>query len=361
MFLKWSSSRIPVTGGMNIFSSLPFGRPVLHSGQARIPITVLTGFLGVGKTTILRALLASPEGQGTALIVNEFGEIGIDDVLLRAGGEQTRLLGNGCLCCAIQSDLQRTLRELFTDRQVGRVPSFQRVIIETSGLANPSSILQTLASDRGLRDCYALSAVVTVVDALLAERSARYTPEWAQQVALADRVLVTKLDLTEPGAFERIRSFVRAINPVPAVLPVSRGLVAPNELLADAFKRFAATVLACDSTLADTHARQYQSFAITIRRPIPWGDFVATMRTLTEFCGDDLLRVKGFVWTESRPGPVLVNFVQHLAFSPEELQSWPDADQSTRLVFITRRVTRQQVTNLFDAILALHLPQAFPI
>src|SRR5436853_3679622 len=143
----------------------PFGRRLRRPRGARIPVTVVTGFLGSGKTTLIRELLRTPEGANTAIVINEFGEVGIDDALLRTSSDATVLLGNGCLCCAVRTDLQETLRMLFADRTRGAVPSFQRVIIETSGLADPGPVLQTFASDRALAGEFHLQGLVTVVDA----------------------------------------------------------------------------------------------------------------------------------------------------------------------------------------------------
>src|ERR1700687_4262496 len=146
--------------------ALPFGRRQRRRARgARIPVTIVTGFLGSGKTTLIRELLARPEGANTALVINEYGEVGIDHALLRASSDATVLLGNGCLCCAVRTDLQETLRTLFADRVRGAVPNFERVVIETSGLADPGPVLQTLASDRALGDVFHLQGVVTVVDA----------------------------------------------------------------------------------------------------------------------------------------------------------------------------------------------------
>src|SRR5437588_11622076 len=133
-------------------AALPFGRRQRRARGARIPVTVVTGFLGSGKTTLIRELLATPEGANTAVVINEYGEVGIDNALLRASSDATVLLGNGCLCCAVRTDLQETLRTLFADRARGAVPSFQRVIIETSGLADPGPVFATFASDRALAD-----------------------------------------------------------------------------------------------------------------------------------------------------------------------------------------------------------------
>src|SRR6202040_2246659 len=176
----------------------PFGRRQRRPRGARIPVTVVTGFLGAGKTTLIRELLGRPEGANTAVVVNEYGEIGIDNALLRSSSDATVLLGNGCLCCNVRTDLQETLRELFADRARGAVPSFERVVIETSGRPDPGPVLQTFATDRALGREFHLQALICVVDAVAGIGNLHGMPEARRQVALADRVVVTKSDLAEP-------------------------------------------------------------------------------------------------------------------------------------------------------------------
>jgi G3E family GTPase len=212
--LRWTSeagSGGPFAGK----EALPFGRRRKRSRGPRLPVTVVTGFLGSGKTTLIRALLDKPEGAGTAVVVNEYGEIGIDHALLRSSSDLTVLLGNGCLCCNVRSDLQETLRELFADRARGAVPSFERVVIETSGLADPGPVLQTFATDRALGREFHLQALICVVDAVTGMANLEEMPEARRQAALADRVVVTKSDLAEPGAAERLVAQIAALNPAP--------------------------------------------------------------------------------------------------------------------------------------------------
>src|SRR3984885_7683827 len=173
----------------------PFGRQLKHARGARIPVTIVTGFLGAGKTTLVRNFLASPQGRGTAVIVNEFGAIGIDDALLRASNDDVALLGNGCLCCTTRTDLQITLRRLFVERQQGNVPPFGRVMIETSGLADPGPILQTFATDRALGAEFFVEVVVALVDASCGLATLDWSAEARKQVILADRLVISKTDL----------------------------------------------------------------------------------------------------------------------------------------------------------------------
>src|SRR6266403_532799 len=191
--LRWTSdlgSGAPFAGK----EALPFGRRRKRPRGPRLPVTTVTGFLGSGETTLIRALLDKPEGAGTAVVVNEYGEIGIDHALLRSSSDVTVLLGNGCLCCNVRTDLQETLRELFADRARGAVPSFERVVIETSGLADPGPVLQTFATDRALGREFHLQALVSVVDAPGGAGNLAAMPEARQQVALADRIVLSKTD-----------------------------------------------------------------------------------------------------------------------------------------------------------------------
>lgn len=335
----------------------PFGRQLSRPGAGRLPVTVITGFLGAGKSTLIKALLASPEGAGTALIVNEFGEVGIDDALLRESSERTMLLGNGCLCCLSGTDLQMTLRDLFAERMRGSIPDFRRVIIETSGLADPSPILQTLATDRTLDLHYALEGLVTVVDAAAALATAEHADEWAKQAALADRIVLTKVDLAAPEEHDALRARLAELAPLAPVEEAKAGVVDPAFVLGEAEGlREAArrSSFLCETPApAPAHRQPYKTFVITIDRPLPWTVFAHAFDTLASLRGPDLLRVKGFVNVAGRAGPVVVHFVQHLAHQPEELKAWPGEDRTTRLVFITRNLARERVEALLSAVLAM--------
>lgn len=321
----------------------PFGQPQRRPRGARIPVSILTGFLGAGKTTLIRALLESPEGASTAVVVNEYGEIGIDNALLRASSDATVLLGNGCLCCLARSDLQETLRTLFADRARGAVPNFQRVIIETSGLADPGPLLQTFASDRALGQEFHLQALVTVIDAPNGRRNLASAPEAREQVALADRIVLTKSDLANPSLLiEEIVELTAA--------PVERavnGAIDPAYLLDE---RLDLPVRIPEHDHAHAHSHGIGSFVVSFDNPLRWPAFEQAMAVLTALRGPDLLRVKGFVAVEGAKGPVVVHAVQHTAHRPIELQSWPDGDRRSRLVFITRGIGKTEVEALFAAV-----------
>jgi Ni2+-binding GTPase involved in maturation of urease and hydrogenase len=207
--------------------ALPFGRRQRRSGGPRLPVVAVTGFLGSGKTTLIRALLDKPEGANTAVVVNEYGEIGIDNALLRSSSDVTVLLGNGCLCCNFRTDLQDTLRGLFADRVRGAVPSFERVVIETSGLADPGPVLQTFATDRGLGREFHLQALICVVDAVNGKRNIEQMREARKQVALADRIVVTKSDLADAATTTHLIERLGALNAAPVGVAVD-GEIEPS-------------------------------------------------------------------------------------------------------------------------------------
>src|ERR1700730_9665072 len=201
--LRWTSE----TGPGSLFGGKDaplFGRRQRRARGPRLAVISGTGFLGSGETTLILGLLDNAEAANTAVVVNEFGEVGIDNALLRSSSDVTVLLGNGCLCCNVRTDLQETLRGLFVDRARGAVPSFERVVIETSGLADPGPVLQTFATDRALGREFHLQALICVVDAVTGSGNLEPMPEARKQVALADRIVVTKSDLAEPGAAERL-------------------------------------------------------------------------------------------------------------------------------------------------------------
>ena len=329
----------------------PFGRRQRRARGARIPVTVVTGFLGSGKTTLIRELLTTPEGANTAVVINEFGEVGIDDALLRASSDATVLLGNGCLCCTVRTDLQESLRTLFAERAQGKVPSFQRVVIETSGLADPGPVLQTFASDRALGEEFHLQALVTVVDAPGGAGNLTRHPEAAQQVALADRIVLTKADRSDAAQLGTLVERISGLTAAP-IARAAHGMIEPGFLLDESLD-LAARVAAHVHDHAHAHSAGVDSFAVFFERALPWPVLQQAMAVLTALRGADLLRVKGLVAVEGCRGPVVVHAVQHVAHRPVELEAWPDSDHRSRLVFITRHLGRDEVEALFQAVAGL--------
>jgi len=325
----------------------PFGRRQKRERGARIPVTVVTGFLGAGKTTLLRRFLASPEGEGTAVIVNELGAVGIDDALVRNSADETVLLGNGCVCCITRTDLQAALRRLVFDRERGTVPPFRRVVIETSGLADPGPILQTFSTDRALGGEFHIDVVLAVVDAVNGMAELDATAEARKQVIFADRLVISKTDLADAAAGERLTRRLRTLNPRAQIDIAVDGALDPARMIEPAAGDRSGYVAEAE------HSDGIASFVIVQDKPFEWPVFSRAMETLVALRGADLLRVKGFLEIAGCRGPVLVQYVQHLAHPPVELESWPDGRRGGRLVFITRDISEQQVRHLLGAVRAL--------
>jgi G3E family GTPase len=325
----------------------PFGRRLKRERGARIPVTVITGFLGAGKTTLLRRFLGSPDGQGTAVIVNEFGAVGIDDALMRDSTEQIVLLGNGCVCCITRTDLQVALRRLVFDRERGTVPPFGRIVIETSGLADPAPILQTFSTDRALGGEFHLDVLLAVVDGVNGAAALDTAPEARKQVILADRLVITKTDLASPAAVEALTRRVAQLNPRAAIDIATGGALDPLRIIEPATGERSGFLAEAE------HGDGIASFVIAQEAPFEWPVFSRAMETLLALRGSDLLRVKGILNVAGCRGPVVVQYVQHLAHPPVELQSWPDTSRTSRVVFITRGIPEAQVRDLFAAVQAV--------
>jgi G3E family GTPase len=330
-----------------------FGRRQKRTRGTRIPVYVVTGFLGSGKTTLVREFLKTPEGANTAVVINEFGAVGIDDALVRAAtDEKTVLLGNGCVCCNTRSDLQIALRGLVADRERGAIPHFQRIIIETSGLADPGPILQTFASDRALGGEFHVEAAVTLVDEVSAQETLDLSFEARKQIILADRVVITKTDLATAPNIELLKDRLTELNPHAAIETAVNGVIDPRRLFAN--RDDGADAQQHNAFVAEAaHSDGIRSFVWREAAPISWDAFMRAMETLTAMRGPDLLRAKGFLNVAGSAGPVVIQVAQHLMHPPVELQAWPDAERATRVVFITRNLPEQAVRDLFAAVRGL--------
>jgi G3E family GTPase len=296
----------------------------------------------------VRRFVETPEGHGTAVVINEFGAVGIDDALVRESTESTTLLGNGCVCCTTRSDLQVALRRLVSDREHGVIPDFKRVLIETSGLADPGPILQTFATDRALGDEFAIDVVTTVVDAPSGARNLETAPEARKQVILADRLVVSKSDIADEDTLAALTAQLAALNPRASIDVAVAGDLDPMRLVEPAADEVRSGFIAEAS-----HSDGIISFVLTETAPIDFAPFARTMEVLIAMRGPDLLRVKGFLDVAGCKGPVVVQFVQHLAHPPVELTAWPAGERESRVVFITRNLPESAVRGLLAATRAL--------
>jgi G3E family GTPase len=335
---------------------------------SQIPVVVLTGFLGSGKTTLLQKLVRRPELRGTAVIVNEFGEIGLDHDLLEVGDETVVELDGGCLCCTVRSDLTNTLRDLH-GRHVRGLIDVKRVVIETTGLADPAPILATLLSDRYASHYFRLASVVTLVDAVNGHATLGEHAEAWRQVAVADRLVLTKVDMAPDVA--SLEAALRRTNPGAPILQALHGEAEPDSLLEDglydpvgkgpdveAWLRAEAHAAGHDhhddhAHDVNRHGDDIRAFCIRRTEPIPTVAFDAFMDLLWMAAGPALLRVKGIVCLAEDPDkPLVFHAVQHAIHPPVTLERWPSSDRSTRVVFIAKHVPPEKVERLLDSLIA---------
>jgi G3E family GTPase len=313
----------------------------------RLPVALVTGFLGSGKTTLLSRLLGRPELGETAVIVNELGEVAIDHHLLRRVDERTILLANGCLCCTLRGDLADELRDLLSRRTRGEIPAFRRVLVETTGLADPAPILNTLLAEPVVRHHFEPGAVLATVDAVNGLGQLERGAETVKQVVVADRLVVTKTDVADRAEVVRLEERLRALNPAAELLEVSFGEAEPAVLLA-----------ARDGDPRDVripegpaHGGDLHPFVLFLERAVDWTAFGIWLTMLLQARGNDVLRVKGLL-DVGGPGPVVLNGVQHVVSPPEHLEAWPDEDRRSRIVFIARGIEKRDVEEslaAFDA------------
>jgi G3E family GTPase len=321
----------------------------------RLPVSLITGFLGSGKTTLLNRLVQRPELSDSLVIINEFGEIALDHLLVAPVAGETVVLASGCLCCAVRGDLQDTLCRLLVERDRGEVPEFQRVLIETSGLADPAPVAQLFLNNPLLGSYLRLDAIVATIDAMVGQAALDQHWEARKQAAIADRLLITKIDMVAEEAVEELVVSLRRLNAAAPIHRVSQGEIDPAVLFGvgpmDLSRRspgFAEWL--GDAAIHHEHHSEVQSLCLTAEAPLDWARFHDWLGWLRLADGQRLLRVKGVLNVIGEEGPIVVHGVQHIFHPPVSLPRWPDGDRRSRLVLIARDLDRKLVTETWQLV-----------
>lgn len=308
-----------------------------------IPVSVITGFLGSGKTTLLSRLLRDPAFERTAVIINEFGAVGLDHLLVESSDEQVLMLEGGCVCCTVRGDLVRTAGELLARRAAGTVTPFERIVIETTGLADPAPILHALMTDRDIAERLRLESVIATVDAAAGSATLDAHPQSVKQAALADCIVVTKSDLADPAA-NGLAGRLAALNPGAAKLTALHGAVEARALFRARAPRDVPEFKATGHGGIDT-------FCLRREKPLHAVTLGLFLQVIAEHCGPRLLRLKGLVDVVESPGrPAVIHGVQHVFHPPAWLDAWPDEDRGTRIVVISQGVERRWLENLLEVL-----------
>ena len=341
----------------------------------QIPVTVITGFLGSGKTTLLSSILKKKEMQKTAVIINEFGEIGLDHALIEHTDENIVELQSGCICCTIQGDLNKTLIDLFDKMMNGKVSSFNRILIETTGLANPVPIIHTLMSSIELIRIYSLDGVITVVDSINGEKTLDLHEESLKQLALAEKIIISKTDIVNKDEIKSLVFRIKEINPVSQIIFSKFGNIPLEEIFGlgayDPYKKSADVKnwLAAEKYKdkkhhhhhdVNRHNENIRAFSMMSENPVNMIAFSFFRDMITAALGANLLRMKGIVNIAGEERPAVIHGVQHIFHPVQWLETWPDNDRRTKLVFITQNIKKEQIEDFFRPLMGLDTEKGLP-
>ena len=341
----------------------------------QIPVTVITGFLGSGKTTLLSSILKKKEMQKTAVIINEFGEIGLDHALIEHTDENIVELQSGCICCTIQGDLNKTLIDLFDKMMNGKVSSFNRVLIETTGLANPVPIIHTLMSSIELIRIYSLDGVITVVDSVNGEKTLDLHEESLKQLALAEKIILSKTDIIDKDEIKSLIYRIKEINPVSQIVYSKFGNIPLEEIFGlgayDPYKKSADVKkwLAAEKYKdkkhhhhhdVNRHNENIRAFSMMSENPVNMIAFSFFRDMITAALGANLLRMKGIINIAGEERPAVIHGVQHIFHPVQWLETWPDNDRRTKLVFITQNIKKEQIEDFFRPLMGLDTEKGLP-
>lgn len=319
------------------------------SDKHKLPVTIVTGFLGSGKTTLLQHALRQQGMQDTAVLVNEFGKVGLDHHLLQMVEESTMLLGGGCVCCTTRDDLVQALTQLLNRVQKGEGDAVSKIVIETTGLSDPAPIVFTVLSHPVLQHHFCIQQVIVTVDAVNGLFHLRCQPESVKQVLVADKFIITKTDLAPAEEVKQLLSTLQALNPSAELHTAVHGAVDAALLFSPAATSKQRTAGTAPVFLdKGAHVQDVNSVSLTFREPLDWTAFGLWLSMLLHAKGENIMRVKGLL-DIGGPGPVVLNGVQHIIHPPEHLAAWPTDKRESNLVFIMRSVSPEEILSSLEA------------